>query len=90
MGRTQKTYRMRLLAIRDRMLKLLGPRLKGEYEKLWVGAHTLSGPASVFPYSDTHAVITFSMIVDVLSKIIELETQISRNIEINPDPYSQY
>ena len=77
MGRTQKTYRMRMLEIRDRLLRKYGRGVRREdYKELWVAAHKLSAPASTFPWPDTHAVASFCMILEAFVKINQLESKI--------------
>lgn len=68
MGRTLKTYRMRLNQIRDKYSRLLT-----ETESIWVAAHRLSAPASTFPWPDTSAVAVYSVLVDIFSNLIRLE-----------------
>ena len=79
MGRTQRTYRQRLLEIRDRMLKQSDGKLqREEYKQLWVSAHKLSAPSSTFPWPDTNAVATFCMILDAMVRLNELEIQLNK------------
>lgn len=78
MGRTQRTYRQRLLEIRDRMLKQSDGKLQREkYKQLWVAAHKLSAPSSTFPWPETNAVATFCMILDAIVRVNKLEMQLN-------------
>lgn len=77
MGRTQKTYRMRLLEIRERLLRRYGQGIKREdYKELWIAAHKLSAPASTFPWPDTHAVASFCMLLEALVRVNQLEEKL--------------
>ncbi|OLS25768.1 MAG: hypothetical protein HeimC2_17030 [Candidatus Heimdallarchaeota archaeon LC_2] len=69
---------MRMLAIRDRLLRKYGRGVRREdYKELWVAAHKLSAPASTFPWPDTHAVASFCMLLEALVKINRLEKKIN-------------
>ena len=79
MGRTQRTYRMRMQAIRDRMMgNFRSPTLRERYRKLWVSAHQLSAESSTFPWPDTHGVSTFCMTLDALRKLKRVEDKVQR------------
>ncbi len=68
MGRTLKTYRMRLNQLREKYSRLLS-----NSEPLWAAAHRLSAPASTFPWPDTSTVATYSILIDIFANIIRLE-----------------
>lgn len=77
MGRTQRTYRMRMLDIRDRMVRnVRSPTLREKYRKLWVSAHNLSAEASTFPWPNTHGVATFCMVLEAWNRAKSLETKV--------------
>jgi len=77
MGRTQRTYRMRMLAIRDRMVnQVRSPILREKYRKLWVSAHKLSAESSTFPWPNTHGVATFCMVLEGWKKVKRLELRV--------------
>ena len=79
MGRTQKTYRIRLLEIRERLMRKYGSGIRREdYKNLWVAAHKLSAPSSTFPWPDTHAVASFCMLLEILVHINKLEKLVSK------------
>ncbi|MDH5644513.1 MAG: hypothetical protein OEZ01_00810, partial [Candidatus Heimdallarchaeota archaeon] len=70
-------YRMRLLSIRDQFMIYLGKGSKySTYQKLWGNVHHLSAPASTLPWPDTHAVVTFTMLLSVVKELLELEKKI--------------
>ncbi|MHA2097430.1 MAG: hypothetical protein ACW99A_01980 [Candidatus Kariarchaeaceae archaeon] len=81
MGRTQKTYRIRLLEIRERMLRKYGRGIRREdYKELWVAAHKLSAPSSTFPWPDTHAVASFCMLLEALVRVNQIESKLRKSI----------
>jgi hypothetical protein len=72
---------MRLQEIRDRMLRMSDDKQFNQvYKQIWVSAHTLSAPASTFPWPDTYAVASYCMLLELLKDTYELETQIN-NLE---------
>lgn len=73
MGRTQHTYRMRLQSLSNRMMKYM-PMSRMKYKDLWEIAHQLSGPASAVPYPDTHAIASFCMILEAITRLDELKS----------------
>lgn len=76
MGRTQHTYRMRLRALSDHLMKVIGTRFRSEYQRLWSAAHNLSAPASTLPWLDTYAIATYCVILELMVKINELESKL--------------
>ena len=77
MGRTQHTYRMRLRQVRNQMMKLLPTRERKNYDEIWKSAQHLSAPASAFPSPSTHFVITFSVLVEVIKRLNDLEKELA-------------
>ncbi len=68
MGRTLRTYRMRLNQIREKY-----GRLFPDSETMWTAAHRLSAPASAFPWPDTAIALHYSILIDIFANIIKLE-----------------
>ena len=68
---------MRLQAIRDQMNRVLKPHLDKEdfynYHKIWERAHHYAAPASTYPWPDTRAILTYTMILELMGQVERLE-----------------
>ncbi len=76
MGRTTITYRMRMQALRDKMMRIFRNK---EYKELWERTSMLASAASTFDCSDTDSVITYCMLLDIITDLNKLEEVFNKN-----------
>lgn len=78
-GRTTRTFRMRTLELRERLLSIFRTHeMKSAYKEAWERINMFSSAASAMNFSDTNALIIYCMLLDIMVQLEKLEADFEK------------